>query len=468
MDAGALLPLSVATPLLGAVLALRRTPRAARRVGLIASVATTATGIAAAAAVWRSGTFEHAVGGWSAPLGITLVADPLAGLMLGMTSLVGLAVSAYAADYFGDDESVRLFWALWLALWASLAALFLSADLFNVYVALELATLAAVGLVALARGDAVVAAFRYLLWALVGSLLFLAGVALLYAASGVLSFEALAGALAPAPATRIGAALLLAGVAVKGALFPLHVWLPPAHAGAPAPVSAALSALLVKAGFYLVLRLGAGALAPLDPSAALEAMGWLGAGAVVWGSALALVQLRLKLLVAYSTVAQLGYLYLALALGTPAAGVQLALSHAFAKAAMFLAAGTLLRGLGHDRIEGLAGAARRMPVTLFAFGLAGVSVLGLPPSGGFVGKWLLLQSALAAGHWAFAAVAVAGGLLAAGYVFRVLAPCFAPSSVERDPVRVGELVALGLAAASIALGFSAPSLLGPLLAGSPP
>jgi formate hydrogenlyase subunit 3/multisubunit Na+/H+ antiporter MnhD subunit len=467
VTSGGLLALCVAVPLAGVVATFGRAPRAACALGLAASVATAAAGLLAAGAVWREGRIAHELGGWAAPLGITLVADPLAALMLGMTAAVGLAVSLYAAGYFTGEsagEGAR-FWPLWLALWASLAALFLSADLFNVYVGLELATLAAVGLVAVAGGEALAAAFRYLVWALAGSALYLVGVALVYGAAGTLALDELGARLPPSPAAALAAALVFGGLAVKGALFPLHIWLPQAHAGAPAPVSAALSALVVKASFYLVLRLADGAFAPLGADGALEVLGWLGAAAVLWGSALALVQTRLKLLVAYSTIAQLGYLYVALALAAPAAGVYLALSHACAKGAMFLSAGTVLHALGHDRIDALAGVARRMPVTLFAFAMAGVSIAGLPPSGGFVGKWLALERALAAGRWGFAALLVAGGLAAAAYVLRVLAPCFAAAEARREPLRPIEIVAFALAAAALLLGFAGPALLAPLARG---
>jgi formate hydrogenlyase subunit 3/multisubunit Na+/H+ antiporter MnhD subunit len=283
-------------------------------------------------------------------------------------------------------------------------------------------------------------------------------VAFLYGATGTLSFVEISSRLTPSFAASLGGALVLAGLVTKGALFPLHVWLPQAHAAAPAPVSAALSALVVKTSFYLILRLVGGALAPLGTAGMMEVLGGLGAAAVVWGSALALVQRRLKLLVAYSTVAQLGYLYLALALGSPAAGLYLALSHALAKAAMFLGAGVLLHGLKGDTLDGLAGVARSRPVTLFAFGLAAVSLMGLPPSGGFIGKWLLLERALAEGRWGMALVVVAGGLVAAAYLFRVLAPSFAASATARRPLQPIELSALFLALSAIALGFAGPAL----------
>jgi multicomponent Na+:H+ antiporter subunit D len=460
----ALLPLCVAVPLAGALCALACGPRTAGGVGVLAAIASAATAFAAAAAIWAAGRLEHALGGWAPPLGILLTADWLSALMLGMTAAVGLGASLYARSYFAGEEAHQAvrFWPLWLTLWAALAAVFVSGDLFNLYVALELATLAAVGLVALAGGGALTSALRYLVWALAGSAFYLAGVALIYAQAGTLALDELGVKVVPTLASAVGVALVFAGLAVKGALFPLHVWLPHAHALAPAPVSAVLSALVVKTSFYLVIRLGQGAFAPLVGDATLQLLGWLGAGAVVWGSALALVQGRLKLLVAYSTVAQLGYLYIALALAAPAAGVYLALSHAAAKAAMFLSAGTVLARFGHDRLDALEGIAHRMPITVFAFGLASVSIIGLPPSGGFVGKWLLLERALAGGQWGLAAVGVAGGLAAAAYVFRVIGPCFTPSETRRDPVQAAELVAFALAVAAIALGFAAPWLLAPL------
>ena len=468
MTASALLPLAVAVPLAGALVALAGGRRGAPALGLAASLAAAAAGLGAAFAAWSAGGLAHSLGGWPPPLGIRLAADPLAALMLGMTAVVGLGASVYAYGYFGRGEAERAawFWPLWLTLWAALAAVFVSADLFNLYVALELATLAGVGLVALAGGPAITSALGYLVWALAGSAFFLAGVALIYGAAGTLALDGLAAALAPAPAPRLGAGLILAGLALKGALFPLHIWLPRAHAQAPAPVSAVLSALVVKTSFYLVVRLADGAFAPLAGGAALALLGWLGAAAVVWGSALALVQRRLKLLVAYSTVAQLGYLYLALGLAAPAAALYLAVSHALAKAAMFLSAGAVMHRVGHDELAALGGIAHRMPIALFAFAIAGVSIVGLPPSGGFIGKWLLLERALGAGHWPAAALVVAGGLAAAAYVFRVIGPCFAPSEARRDPPAAAEVVAFALALAALALGFLAPWLLAPFDSGA--
>ncbi len=166
----------------------------------------------------------------------------------------------------------------------------------------------------------------------------------------------------------------------------------------------------------------------------------------MFGSVLALQQARLKLLVAYSTVAQIGYLFLMFPLATSAAaqiagmgawtgGILQAISHACAKAAMFMAAGLIAQALGHDRIAGLAGIGRALPMTVLAFGLGGLSLMGLPPSGGFVAKWLLLSAAIDGGQWWWGLVIVTGGLLTGGYLFRVLGPAMARRRSARRPAR---------------------------------
>jgi len=255
----------------------------------------------------------------------------------------------------------------------------------------------------------------------------------------------------------------VAGMLLKTGLFPFHVWLPPAHGSARAPVSALLSALVVKASFYVLLRLWFTFL-PADEGLALL-LGILGAIAVFWGSFQALRQRRLKLLVAYSTAAQLGYLFLAfpLAAANPSlawgGSIYLAVSHACAKSAMFLAAGSIMTEEGHDDIDGLDRVVDRMPLTMAAFALAGISLAGLPPTGGFVGKWMLVQSALEQGLWHWALVLVGGGLLTAAYVFRVLGFAFTESSHAHEQhavPRTMEWTALALALVAVSLGFVAP------------
>jgi formate hydrogenlyase subunit 3/multisubunit Na+/H+ antiporter MnhD subunit len=196
-----------------------------------------------------------------------------------------------------------------------------------------------------------------------------------------------------------------------------------------------LSALVVKAAFYLALRLWLDVYAPVINEAAENLLGILGAAAVLWGSWRALRAERLKLLAAYSTVAQIGYLFIAFPLlaATPpglardnllAAVVLLALTHGFAKAGFFLAAGMVQKTAGHDRIDDLGGAAQALPAATFAIGLAGVALIGLPPSGTFLAKWMMLEQAVILGLWWWPAAMMIGTLLAAAYIFRVLSRAF--------------------------------------------
>ena len=429
------LALSVAIPLLGAVLAAV-VPARSPTVGGIAALLTTAVSLVAAVLTAQSGPLRSELGGWGAPLGIALQADGLSAVLLVMANLVSLGISVYALDYFAADER-RHFWPLWLLLWTALNGLFLAADLFNIYVTLELLGISAAALGALSRRrEAVAANLRYLLVGLLGSMTYLLGVALAYTGLGTLDLELAARALTPGPLAWTTFALLIGGLLLKTALFPLHFWLPPAHAQAPAPVSAALSALVVKAAFYLVLRLWIDLFGPITGPAAGALLGALGAGGVIWGSWRAFRAERLKLLAAYSTVAQVGYLFLFFPLIAAAALprqrelfgalVLLALTHGFAKAGLFLSAGLLQKVAGHDRIADLGPAIRSLPAVAFTIGLAGVALIGLPPSGTFVAKWILLSESLVSGQWWWAPVVLIGTLLASAYVFRLLGNAFGP------------------------------------------
>ena len=424
------------------------------------------------------GSRSHLVGGWPAPLGIMLTADGLATVMLVLTQFAVLLLAISARSTFSGG-GCPWFWPLTGFLVAGMNALFVSGDLFNLYVCLELIGLAAVGLVAAAGGaEPVAAALRYLLAGLVGSGAYLLGVALLYGAFGTVSNALLAELIAPPVplAVWLAATLMLVGLSLKTALWPLHFWLPTAHGSAPAPVSALLSALVVKASFFLILRLCLGPFAGLPdlalPVALIPAL--LGSAAIFWGSWMAIRTERLKMLVAYSTVAQVGYLFLIFPLFDAdgqvlEAGMLQVVSHGLAKAAMFLAAGILIKVGGSDRVQGVAGAAGQLPVTMFAFALASVTLMGLPPSGGFLAKWLLIEAALGSGHYWIVVVTLAGGLLASIYTFRVLLLGFhLPTGADEPPRRqvpaAMEWPALVLAAASVGLGLLAMPLFA-LLAG---
>ena len=470
---GFLLVLALMLPVAGLLPALVLGGRHAERIALALTPVGLALAVAIAAAVLRTDTaLVYVVGGWAPPLGIALRADGLSAAMLLTTALVIGATALFARAEFGTPPGVTearaplAFWTLLLGVWAAMNAVLLGGDLFNLFVALELLTFSAVPLVCLdGRAETMRAALRYLLFALLGSVLYLLGVALLYGAYGTLDIVLLAGLVRPGPATLAAAALMTTGLLAKTALFPLHLWLPAAHAGAPAPASALLSSLVVKGSFLIVVRIWFDVMPGLPKGAAMQILAGLGAAAILFGSVLALRQARLKLLIAYSTVAQIGYLFLMFPLAASAAaqanawtgGMLQAISHAFAKAAMFMAAGLIAQAAGHDRIAGLAGIGRALPMTVLAFGLGGLSLMGLPPSGGFVAKWLLLRASIDAGQWWWGLVVVTGGLLTGGYVFRVLEPALAESGGRAHafaPVAHDrEMVALALAVVSMALGL---------------
>ena len=503
MSGGSWLVAAVALPLAAAVAALLAGRRGAAAAGVFGGLLCTAVVLGLAAAVLAGGVQRVVVGGWPAPLGIELRADGLATAMLLMTAVVGFGISLYAWSYFaaphGDAQDpghgtgagtpagdhAWLFWPAWLMAWGALNALYLSGDLFNLYVTLELLGLAAVALVALAGAGAAAAALRYLLLALLGSMLYILGVELLYATHQTLDLQQLRARVQPSLSVGLAAALMTTGLLVKTAVFPLHFWLPPAHGSAPAPVSAALSALVVKAGFYLLARLWLDLFGTLPWQAVPVLLGVLGCAAVLWGGVQALRQQRLKPMIAYSTVAQLGYLLIALPLaGNVAAGaadgaltaaVLLAASHAAAKASMFLCAGSLLAAYGHDRIDALAGFGARLPLTAAAFALAAVSLVGLPPTGGFVGKYLLVESALRAGAWGTVAVVLAGTLLAAMFLFHALSRAFieepeaprAPVAAPSAPA-APQLVSLALALLAVGLAVAGGPLQELLAIGAAP
>ena len=459
----------VVIPLLAALLALLL-PARSSQIGVAGTALALLAVVLLASRVIDLGVMELALGGWEPGLGIALRADGLSLLMLLLSTLVAMGVAIYASLYFSSAPRRAEFWVLWLLLLTALHALFLSGDLFNLYVTLELLGLSAVVLACLGGSrDSLQAALRYLVWGLLGSLAFLAGVALIYAAYGSLDMRALSGAIEAGPAAWIALSLMTGGLIIKSALFPLHFWLPPAHANAPAPVSAVLSALVVKAALYLILRLWLELFDGVVTQSAANLLGLLGAIAVGWGSWAALRAERLKQLAAFSTVAQVGYLFLFLPLlhALPEGDLQkaafgalvlLALTHGFAKSAFFLSAGVIMQRAGHDRIAELGGTARVLPVTVFSIALAGVALIGLPPSGSFLAKWQLISSALVTGQWVWLPVIGLGTLLAGAYVFRLLGYAFGPGEGVGPSLAIGreEIPALLLAgAATLLLGFGA-------------
>jgi len=488
---GVLLVLAIMLPVIGILLSLALGGRRAEQIFLLLMPA----GLGAAAAIFATICISghpliYVVGGWQPPLGVSLRADGLSAVMMLVAAIVICAVGIFArADFHSDALASEtrgpfVFWILLSGIWSALNMVFLGGDLFTLYVALELLTFAAVPLVSLdGRPETLQAALRYLLFAILGSVFYLVGAVLIYGAYGTLDIRELAQQVYYSPATIVAVALMTVGLLAKTALFPLHLWLPPAHAGAPAAASAALSALVVKGSFFLVIRLWFDVMPQIPGWFGAQTLGTLGAAAIFFGSILALRQQRLKLLVAYSTIAQIGYLFLIfpLAFNTTTAlfqagsaltgGIMQTISHATAKAAMFMSAGMIYAAVGHDRIAGLAGVARALPITVLAFTLGGICLIGLPPSGGFLAKWLLLNAAIAAGQWWWALVILAGGLLTSGYMVLVLSRALAtspkPFVLHSSIPKYQEFAALALALFSLSLGLVAFSSIDIVQVGRP-
>ena len=424
-------------PLLGSLLSIIWS-RFASFIAISSNLLALAASISIVAQVHQSGPLIHQLGSWQAGLGITLRADALSSILLLMSMLVISAATFYATTYFSDPLKRARFWPLWLMLVVALNALLMSGDLFNLYVTLELLGLSAVALTALSDNRAALqAAIRYLSIGLLGSLVFLVGVALIYTGHGTLDLVALSTIVQADPLSQVAFGLMTAGLLIKSALFPLHFWLPSAHASAPAPVSAALSALVVKVAVYILIRLWIDIFdLTLTPLSGML-LGSLGAIAVIWGSWQALQAERLKLMAAYSTVAQIGYLFifLPIIIALPKGPTQdaaftalllMAITHGFAKSAFFLSAGVIQQYCGHDRIAELGGTARALPLTIFVIALSGVALIGLPPSGSFIGKWQLISSSLQTGQGWWIPVIAIGSVLATAYVFRILGHAFGP------------------------------------------
>ncbi|MFC6954674.1 proton-conducting transporter membrane subunit [Halorubellus litoreus] len=441
-----LLALLVALPLLAAVLPLlvaRVRDGLARAVTLAALLAQVALAIAVAAVVATDGPLATVVGDIPAAFGIGLAVDELSAVVVVLVAVVGVAAFALAdADTTGPEGS------LWLLLVAGFTGVAVTADVFNLYVFLEISGLAAYALVASGRGvDAAVAAFKYLLVGTVGATLYLLGVGYAFVATGTLSMADLAPALAAAgyDSTLVvtAYALVAVGLGVKLALFPLHAWKPDAYAAAPGAVAVALGALGSTVAGYALVRITYGVFTA-DFLAAVPAVQSLmvaaGAVSVAAGGVLALRATDVRRLLAYSSVSQFGLFAVGIALAHPVAltGALVALvGHAVAKGGLFAAAVAVEARTGARTVSEYARLAASLPLAAAVVAVLAASLVGLPPTVGFAGKWYLALGAVEAGAWVAAAVVVASTLLSLGYAGRLverayLAPEPADDAVATD------------------------------------
>ena len=386
---------SVIVPLLALV-----SVKAAFAVALLALAAAALASCTALSHVLAHGVLRYELGGWAPPWGIEYVVDPLSGGVAALITLVAVCVAVYAGPRADGGSAARggMFHGLYLLLVAGLLGIVLTGDMFNLYVFLEISSLAAYALLASGGIRGTVATFRYLIVGTIAATFYLLGTGYLYALTGTLNMADMAvrlTAVVDARAYGVAVVLIVIGLAIKAALFPLHGWLPDAYTYAPAPVTGFIAAVMAKVSAYALFRVLYFVTPAEGASAqALMLLGWVSVVAVLAGSILAMAQHDIRRMLAYSSVGQMGYIVLGFALGTPAAliGALLHLfGHAVMKGCLFLVVGGIRWRTGIYRISDYAGMGRRMPLTMAAFVVAALAMIGLPPTLGFFSKWYLLS-----------------------------------------------------------------------------
>jgi multicomponent Na+:H+ antiporter subunit D len=481
----AFVPLLVAVPLLGAVLAVAA--------GLVsergpAAVAAAVLAVQTALAGWigsqalLTGELSNGVGGFAAPYGIELVVDGLSAVVVALVAVVSLAVLVYAVR---DDPGGTAFYTQYLLLVTGLSGMSVTGDVFNLYVFLEISGLATYALVASAgTGRSAVSALKYLLFGTVAASLYLLGVGYALVATGTLNMADLAVELAAvgydSPLVLASFGFVVVGLATKTALFPLHTWQPDAYNDSPDSVSALISALVSTVAAYALLRIVYTVYTPAFFDAvpvARDAIVVFACLSIVVGSVLAVAQSEVKRMLAYSSVSQYGLVVVGLAIGTRAAlfgAVVHLVGHAIMKGGLFVAAGTVDDLTGAKTVEEYAGLADRFPVLGGASAVLMLAMVGVPPAVGFAGKWYIALGAVRAGTWPVAVVIFASTLLTLAYFAILVERMFvAPASAsvraatDGGSERLGgpaapprSLLALivGAAVVAVVLGFAVTDL----------
>jgi multicomponent Na+:H+ antiporter subunit D len=471
--------LQVVVPLLSApAIILLRSRQIAWGIATLASWLALAISIGIALQVADSGTISYALGNWPPPWGIEYRIDGLNAFVLVLVALIGAVAMPYARTSIAAElplEQEYLFYSLYCLCLTGLLGMAATGDAFNLFVFMEISSLATYVLIALGRRrQALAAAYQYLLMGTTGATFYVIGVGLLYLMTGTLNMADMAGRLGQVTDPRpLVAALsfITVGVGLKLAMFPLHQWLPNAYTYAPSVVTAFVAATATKVSIYILIRFSF-TIFGQTPLPLLvhfnDLLLVVSLLAVVSMSLVALFQEDFKRMLAYSSVAQVGYILLGVSLANPS-GLTAALSHLFnhgiTKGALFLLVGMLALRAGSTRLADLSGIASRMPLTSFGIVLAGLSLIGVPGTAGFITKWYLVRASLERGSWWLAALIVATSLIALGYVWRFVETAYlrAPAA---DLPRRGEapmsmlIPAWLLVAACIWFGFETSFNLG--------
>jgi len=439
--------LIVVVPLMAAPLTvLVRRPSAAWAIAMSACLFSFASALLLAAEVAANGPISYHIGSWPPPWGIEYRVDWLSAFVLVLVSGMASVVTPYAWRSAAAElraDQVYLFYTMFCLCVAGLLGMTITGDAFNLFVFMEIASLSSYVLIALGRDRrAQYAAYQYLVLGTIGATFYVIGVGILYLATGTLNIADLAQRLPQSGNLRAvfaALAFITVGVSLKLALFPLHVWLPNAYAHAPSAVTAFLAATATKVAVYVLMRFFFGVFdyrQVIGSVPMLEILLALSVVAIVSASLVALWQADLKRLFAYSSVAQIGYITLGISLaskdGLTAAVVHL-FNHGITKGALFLLIGGLALRAGSASLECARGLGRRMPLTSLGIVIAGLSLIGVPGTAGFVSKWYLVLGAIEAGKWWLAALVVATSLIAVAYVWRFVEAAYLSEPGERTP-----------------------------------
>lgn len=391
--------------------------------------------IGIAAKVFGGQTLAYHLGGWSPPWGIEYQIDALNAFMILLVCVIALIIAIYSKRSIVQERPKKEvhFYCVYLLLFVGLLGMLTTGDMFNLYVFLEISSLTAYALIGIGDEKAAFSAFKYVVVGTIGACFYLVGVGYLYIITGSLNMAQLAGllpALSDSNVVLVAGVFFTIGMGIKMGLFPLHTWLPGAYTHAPSAVSAYIAPLMTKVAAYAIIRVMFTVFKPeftFDKLPLAEILGWTAAIAIVYGSVIAITQTDFKRMLAYSSISQVGYIVLGLALGNRQ-GFQGALlhilNHAFMKACLFAVAGAIIYRQGTRAIEQFGFLHRKMPLTAVAFGIAALSMIGIPPTAGFFSKWYLILGAVTAHNWAFVGVILLSSLLNAVYFFKVIEHVF--------------------------------------------
>ncbi|MGQ0752825.1 MAG: monovalent cation/H+ antiporter subunit D family protein, partial [Betaproteobacteria bacterium] len=399
------------------------------------SYACLAIAVGLAVRVAAAGPISYEIGNWPPPWGIEYRVDALSAFVLVLVSLTASLVAPYAQRSIAAEvahDRAYLMYAMYCLCLSGLLGITITGDAFNIFVFLEISSLSMYVLIALGRNrKALVAAYQYMLMGTVGATFYVIGVGLLYLMTGTLNLVDMAVRLREVEDLRpvlAALAFITVGIGLKLALFPLHQWLPNAYAYAPSMATAFIAATGTKVSVYVLLRFY---FTVFDPSLHFGDIPWrevfiaLSVAGMFIASLVALFESDVKRLFAYSSVAQIGYITLGIGLDNEASltgSITHLMNHGVTKGAIFVLLGAvaLRYGAMSLSVENLAGLARRMPLTAFGLVIAGLSLIGVPGTAGFISKWYLIMGALERGHWWLAGIILAVSLIAVAYVWRVV------------------------------------------------